>query len=195
MGTTQVLRRRAGQRADELDAPQEGARTPLEKAIDRAFDYFPYRFNNVQLLHGWLVGPTFIVRADGYRVLPREEIYKEDPLLQIKVTSLLSEAKNAKIELDVQAEGHRRKPVDAFVRDGKGNRATVEKPGGRCTGRALCLGEAAWTELPFPLYALGKKLGVERYRAVDLHGRVVYGFKGKELVAVFSTRDLRGCLL
>lgn len=193
MGTVQAVFLAEG---DDPPADRD-ERTSFEKAVDRAFDYHPYGFDGVKLFGEWIVGPTFIVRTDGperYRPRKQKTIFHPSAQWQLIATSLISQGRSAKLRLDVRDEGHNKKPTEVSIKDEKGNRAKTMRPGGKCTGRAIYIGQGAWKELAYPLYALGKKLGVESYWALDAHTNVIFGFsKEKRLLAIFSPRGIENC--
>lgn len=163
-------------------------RTPLEKAVDKAFAYHPYRIPQVELFGGWIAGPTFMVRGDYTNPVDgqAESIFTPDPLISYKAKGLLDAAARAK-PAKVSKSGHDKKQGFKTDKYGAEHPATAKS----CTCRAVYLDGKPVAEIAFPLLSLGKKVGVDEWEALDL---LLYGYKKGELVAVLAMKSFDTCL-
>lgn len=163
-------------------------RTPLEKAVDKAFAYHPYRIPQVELFDGWIAGPTFMVKGEYTNPISgqSESIWTPDPLISYKAKGLLDAAERAE-PARVSKDGHDKKQEFKTDKFGAEHPATAKK----CTCRAVYLQEEPIAEIAFPLLSLGRKVGVDEWKVLDL---VLYGFKKGELVAVLAMKGFDTCL-
>lgn len=144
--------------------------SPFMKAVDKAFSYFSYGFEQVQKMDDWLITPTVMARVPENEVeasvllIGFQTVPPVDSAWQQKTTAIISSAAQATEVVSIEPDKHHK----------------------NCTGRALLPVDKNWPmELAFPLYNLAKKLGVEEYRQA---GIVVYGFRKGVLVFVGAAR-------
>lgn len=161
----------------------------IEKAISKAYEYFPFGFDGVQTMGEWACGPTFIVKTtEEMQALEalKGGVYKQDPLWFTKSTGLLSAATHAKTVVAVSKDKHtmdRRKEKDKH--------GSLNEVGpSACTGRAIYEGNQPFAEMSYPLFNLGRAVGVVEYRHEEI-GCPIYGFtKDGDLVVVLAPRLL-----
>lgn len=163
-------------------------RTPLEKAIDKAYAYHPYRIPQVELFGEWIAGPTFVVRGEYTNAIDGkpESIFTPDPLIAYKAQGLIDAAERAE-PAEVSKSGHDKKQEFKTDKFGAEHPATAKT----CSCRAVYVHGEPVAEIAFPLLSLGKKVGVDAWRVLDL---VLYGFKKDELVAVLAMKSFDTCL-
>lgn len=110
------------------------------------------------------------------------------PELWQQVTGILSGAKHAKDPVEIAAKGH---AMDQQFRKDKYG-AEVPMSAKKCTCRAIIkkgpLGDNPIGEIAFPLLQLGKKVGVTDWKIDYANQLLLYGYKGKKLVAVMMSK-------
>lgn len=171
----------------------ESKRPPLWNGVDRAFKYYPYGMVTPRHVSSEFVyGPTFIVRAEGYKALGPEDYgtlhWRENQAWQIEATRLLSRPKLHLRFAEVADTGHLAGQQRKVLKNGN-----VRMQGsGECPNRAVLVKGKAVFELATPLAYLAKKSGADVWRveATKSTGPRLYGFRDSSLVVVLAPRTL-----
>lgn len=176
----------------------EKATTRLSKAIAKAFEYFPFGFDQLQYYRGWAVGPVFVARApesDFTLALLASDptVYKTNDNFSQKVDELLDAGKlenDNKEIVELSKSGH---PMQRQKVSAKGGGYTETGPS-KCTGRAFKINGSYAAELPWALFDLGRALKVATYKTrvhSDNSLDVIFGYdKEGKLVCALAPKIL-----
>lgn len=168
-------------------------RSPLERAVDKAWAYHPFRQPEPLSAGGWVIGPTFVVKGEYTNAVDGEEapIWKADPFLGMKAKGILASVDEATEEVFISKGGHPKVQEFKVDKFGAEHPATAKK----CTCRYVTddAGNQAG-EIAFPLLSLAKKVGCVTFKS-PAAGGIIFGFnKGGELVGVFALKLAFDCL-
>lgn len=151
---------------------------PKADVIEKAFDYYPYRWNRPVKFHKeWVLGPAFIVREPNYEPAERPNIYLNFfPEDQRRVAELLlaSIPKEPDPAIAVAKKGH-------------------ERPGYKtpCKGRSLVVdGKDIPWELATPIWRLVTASYCDGF---TWDPPILAGFLKGKLVVVVTAKERRGC--
>lgn len=156
-------------------------RSPLEKAIDQAYNYHPYGFRGPQRLGMWVVGPTFMVLPpEPVTLLSPEKYPHATAFIQQfgwdqQATKFFEEDTGRGIDVDIDRSGHPMDKVAVKDRHGAKKMTGPEK----CTARAVRIRETSQTllELAWPLFNIARKVEPKFYTLIPRSQRI-YGHDG-----------------
>lgn len=163
-------------------------RTPLEKAVDKAFAYHPYKQSAIMAEGGYIIGPTFVVRGDYASPLSEGNsrgLWRDDPFLPLKAQGILAAAGGPVLSVEVDKGGHPMEQISATDKFGAEHVQTPKK----CTCRAVRSDGVAVGELGFPLFTLAKKAGASTYTKPE-DSPLVFGWDGDNLVVALAMKYL-----
>ena len=157
--------------------------SPLDKAIQAAYDYHPYGVG-LSRSYGWTIGPTFMVKTDdGDNFL---DLTTQSSTLAQMVRSLIAGSGEATTPVEIEKNGHPKE--QKFRKDKYG--ALHPMSAAKCTARTIRMlprRDPTGMEMPFPLLRLAKKVG-DRFTVNPDAVAQLYVWNKGELTGIFQAK-------